>query len=198
MTIGAAGAASAARMVQALPRRERNARSHFSATFQPISRSSTTLSRKERFYAPRECLLRLWQTDNRREHIVPMVRTAEEVVLGPPRGGIESRRAFRLRVPCQTRAHPSTLTLVQEVRRGGLGDQWAATCRQRLTGSVLEPATWAMMGLGFATLGFAGYRRRRARLWRLPSRAGARFNGLRYCRRRSRLSARIWSDHTGL
>jgi hypothetical protein len=30
-----------------------------------------------------------------------------------------------------------------------------------LPGAVPEPATWAMMLLGFATLGFAGYRRRR-------------------------------------
>jgi hypothetical protein len=30
-----------------------------------------------------------------------------------------------------------------------------------MSGAVPEPATWAMMLLGFATLGFAGYRRRR-------------------------------------
>ena len=29
-----------------------------------------------------------------------------------------------------------------------------------LTGGVPEPATWALMGLGFAGLGFAAYRRR--------------------------------------
>jgi hypothetical protein len=30
-----------------------------------------------------------------------------------------------------------------------------------LMGSVPEPATWAMMGIGFAALGFVGYCRRR-------------------------------------
>jgi hypothetical protein len=64
-----------------------------------------TLSKKEHFYAPRECLLGLWQTDNRSEHIVPMVRTAEEVVLGSPRGGIEIGIACCGGVPCQTRAN---------------------------------------------------------------------------------------------
>ena len=29
------------------------------------------------------------------------------------------------------------------------------------TGAVPEPATWAKMGIGFAGLAFAGYRRRR-------------------------------------
>jgi hypothetical protein len=102
-------------MVQALQRHELSIRSHFSGTFLPISRSRTTLSRKEHFYAARESLLGLWQTDNRSEHLVLMVRTVEEVVLGSPRAGIESRIACYDGVLCPKRARPSTLTC----RRGG-------------------------------------------------------------------------------
>lgn len=102
-TIGATGPLRRLEWVQALhARRDLGARSRFSATFLPISRSSTTLSKKEHFYAPRECLLGVWQTDNRSEHIVFMVRTAEEVILGSPRGEIESRIACYDGVPCQT------------------------------------------------------------------------------------------------
>jgi hypothetical protein len=57
------------------------------------------LSRKEHFYAARESLLGVWQTDNRRERNVLMVRTAEEIVLDSPRGDPESRSAFYNRVP---------------------------------------------------------------------------------------------------
>jgi hypothetical protein len=41
----------------------------------------------------------MWQTDNHRERIVLVVRTAEGIVLGPPFGDIESRSAFDDRVP---------------------------------------------------------------------------------------------------
>jgi hypothetical protein len=75
------------------------ARSHFGGTFPPISRSSTRLSKKEHFHAARESLLGVRQTGNRRERIVPMVRTTKEVVLSSSRGDIESRGAFYNRVP---------------------------------------------------------------------------------------------------
>ncbi|HEY3621752.1 MAG TPA: hypothetical protein VGL12_05040 [Roseiarcus sp.] len=54
---------------------------------------------KEHFYAARESLLGVWQTGIRCERIVLVVRTAEDVVLGQPHGGIESRSAFCDRVP---------------------------------------------------------------------------------------------------
>src|ERR1700733_10803230 len=84
----------------------------FSATFPPITRLAATLPRKNTFHEARESLLGVWQTDNRREHFVLMVRTAEEVVLVSPGGDIESRSACYDGVPCPTWAwaHPSTLT----------------------------------------------------------------------------------------
>ena len=91
-------------MLQALQRHKLSIRSHFSGTFLPIPRLGATLSRKEHFYAARESLLGLWQTDNRSEHLVLMVRTVEEVVLDSPIGGIESRIACYNGVPCPTRA----------------------------------------------------------------------------------------------
>jgi hypothetical protein len=97
-------------MVEALPRHEPRARPHFSGTFPPITRLTARPSKKEHFHAARESLLGLWQTDNRSEHFVLMVRTAEEVVLGSPCGGIESGIACYDRVSCPTWAHPSTLT----------------------------------------------------------------------------------------
>jgi len=54
-------------------------------------------SRKEPFYATRECLFGMWQTGKCRERNVLMVRTTEEVVLRPPGGDIEGR-AFKHRV----------------------------------------------------------------------------------------------------
>jgi hypothetical protein len=77
----------------------------FTATFPPITRSTATLSTKEHFHEARESLLGVWQTDNRSEHFVLMVRTAEEVVLGSPCGGIESGIACYDRVSCPTWAH---------------------------------------------------------------------------------------------
>jgi hypothetical protein len=74
------------------------ARSHFGATFLPISRSTATLSKKEHLHEARESLLGMRQTDNRGEHIVLMVRTTEEVILRAPCDGIEIRRAFYDRV----------------------------------------------------------------------------------------------------
>jgi hypothetical protein len=44
-------------------------------------------------------LLGVWQTRIRRERIVLVVWTAEELVLGPFPGDIESRDAFYDRVP---------------------------------------------------------------------------------------------------
>jgi hypothetical protein len=63
------------------------------------------LSKKEHFHEARESLLGVWQTDNRSEHVVLMVRTAEEIVLGSPRGGIERGIACYDRVSCPTWAH---------------------------------------------------------------------------------------------
>jgi hypothetical protein len=57
-------------------------------------RSTETLPKKEHFHEARERLLCVWQTGNRRERIVLVVWPAEEVVLGPPCGDIESRSAF--------------------------------------------------------------------------------------------------------
>jgi hypothetical protein len=56
--------------------------------------SLARLPRKEHFNAARESLLGMRQTGNCRERDVFMVRTAEEVVLGQPPGGLESRSAF--------------------------------------------------------------------------------------------------------
>jgi hypothetical protein len=86
-----------------------SAQSHFRATFLPIARSRTPLPKKELFHAACECLLGMWQTDNRGERFVPMVRTAEEAVLGSLCGGIESGVACCGGVPRQAWAHPSKL-----------------------------------------------------------------------------------------
>ena len=113
-------------IVQALQQHELSVRSHFSGTFLPISRSRTTLSRKEHFYAARESLLGVWQTGNRRERIVLVVRRAEEVVLDSPRGDLESGIACYDGVPCPTRARPSTLTCRQG--RAAFGRPTRAHC----------------------------------------------------------------------
>jgi hypothetical protein len=54
---------------------------------------------------------------------------------------------------------------------GGYGDptnQFGAVIGDVSLSAVPEPSTWALMLLGFAGLGFAGYRRARARLAPLP------------------------------
>jgi hypothetical protein len=78
--------------------------------------------KKEHFHEARKSLLGVWQTGNRRERSVLMVRGAEEVVLGSPRGDIESRSAFHDRVPGEAKAQSSSLTSVQHVSAefGGL------------------------------------------------------------------------------
>jgi hypothetical protein len=60
----------------------------------------------------------MWQTRKCRERNVPMVRPAEEVILGPPGGDVEGRSAFYDRVPGEPRAHASTLSLAQDVSVG--------------------------------------------------------------------------------
>ena len=68
-------------------------------------------SRKENFYATRECLFGMWQTRKCRERNVLMVRTTEEVVFRPPGGDVEGR-AFRNRVSVQARGHRFIMNFV--------------------------------------------------------------------------------------
>ncbi len=49
----------------------------------------------------------------------------------------------------------------------GLIDVEFTNATTSVTPSVPEPSTWAMMALGFGTLGYAGFRRRKSRLLRL-------------------------------
>jgi hypothetical protein len=60
--------------------------------------TAEALPKREQFNAARESLLGLRQTADRRERIVPMVRTAEDFVLGSACGETQGRIAFRLRV----------------------------------------------------------------------------------------------------
>jgi hypothetical protein len=68
-------------------------------------------SRKEPFYATRECLFGMWQTAKCRERNVLMVRPTEEAVFRPPGGDIEGR-VFRNRVSVQAWARRFIVNLV--------------------------------------------------------------------------------------
>jgi hypothetical protein len=111
-----------------LSRRDLSARSHFRATFPPIARLTRTLSKKEHFHEARESLLGVWQTGNRRERIVLVVRAAEEVVLVSPGGDIESRSAGYDGVLCPTWAQPSTLTRQSSLIGGSAGQTFGGAC----------------------------------------------------------------------
>ena len=76
-------------------------------------------SRKEPFYATRECLFGMRQTGKCRERNVLMVRTTEEVVFRPPGGDVEGR-ALRNRVSAQARGRRFILTWFTRALRRGL------------------------------------------------------------------------------
>ena len=97
-----------------------------------------------------------------------LVDTAAGLVSGDVNGGTTAIGLFSLQPPTGLNMIPLNLTAGAAQALNGLFGTSFTTATQigvasthPTTGAVPEPSTWALMGLGFAALGFAGFRKAR-------------------------------------